>query len=281
MAPWMAGRRLLSWETEFMQTIVDYNELEEIELFRGLTRAQASQLEGLLHRKTLPAGTLFITVEQPGELVYVISSGAVKVFIDDADGAEVILAILAAGEVIGEMGLIDCFGRSANAVTLEETVIFWMDRASFRQCLSAAPVMRDNLLRLLCNRLRLANERIQSLALQDVEGRIARQLLAFAEVYGRTGDGGETLIPFRLTQSDLAGLIGATRVRVNQVIAAYKQRGYISVGPRYRITIHKQDALGRRARRSIQKLNGQAGVDDRKAKTRFFEAGVPDFTGAV
>jgi CRP/FNR family cyclic AMP-dependent transcriptional regulator len=255
-----------------MQTIAEYKEFEEIGLFRGLTRAQAFQLAELLHRKTLPAGTLFITAEQPGELVYVIRSGAVKVFLNDADGAEVILAILAAGEVIGEMSLIDRSGRSADAVTLEETTVYWMDRASFRQCLSAAPVIHDNLLRLLCNRLRMANERIQSLALMGVEGRVARQLLALAEVYGRTGAGGETIIPFRLTQGDLAGLIGATRVRVNQVMAAYKQRGYISVDQHYRIAIHNQDALSRRARRPIQNLNGQGGAEERKPKTQLIEA---------
>jgi CRP/FNR family cyclic AMP-dependent transcriptional regulator len=264
-----------------MPVTIAPDRLGEIALFRGLSLAQLTKLNELLHRKVFSTGTTFISAEQPGEVFYVIVSGAVKVFIEDVEGAEVILAILTTGEVIGEMSLVDASARCANAVAMEETTVLWMDRASFRECLRTMPAIHDNMLRLLCNRLRLANERIQSLALQDVEGRVARQLLAFADIYGKSMTNGDVRIPFRLTQSDLASLIGATRVRVNQVIAAYKQRGYLSVDPRYRITIHNQAALARRARRPIQPLNGKTGAEDRKAKTQLFEAGVPNFTGAV
>lgn len=230
-----------------MPVVANPNLLGEIALFRGLTHAELSQLSGLLHRRTLPTGATFITAEQPGEAVYVIAEGAVKVFIDDPNGNEVILAILTTGEIVGEMSLLDANSRSANVVTLEETTVYWIDRASFGEILRTMPEVHFNLSRLLCDRLRLANARIQSLALQDVEGRVARQLLVFAEIYGKENAGGTTLIPFRLTQSDLAGLIGATRVRVNQVISAYKQRGYISVDQQYHITISNRDALARRA----------------------------------
>jgi CRP/FNR family cyclic AMP-dependent transcriptional regulator len=107
---------------------------------------------------------------------------------------------------------------------------------------------------MLCNRLRVANEQIKALATQDVEGRVARQMLAFAQLYGRPTREGEVQIPLRLTQGDLAGLIGATRERVNQVIACYKQRRYISVDQNYRITIHKPEALSRRCGAPLQNL---------------------------
>lgn len=231
-----------------MPVVANPNLLGEIALFRGLTQIELSKLSGLLHRRTLPAGATFITAEQAGEAVYIIAEGAVKVFIDDPDGNEVILAILVGGEIVGEMSLLDTNSRSANVVTLEETTVYWIDRASFGEILRTMPEVHFNLSSLLCNRLRLANARIQSLALQDVEGRVARQLLAFAEIYGKESAGGKILIPFRLTQSDLAGLIGATRVRVNQVIASYKQRQYISVDQHYRITIHNRQSLSHRAR---------------------------------
>jgi len=247
--------------------------LGEIILFQGLTVAELTKLNDLLHRKTFPAGTTFINAEQPGEAVYVIVDGAVKVFTEDTEGTEVILAILPAGEVVGELSLLDRGGRSANATALEETTVFWMDRASFGECLRTMPEIHRNLFNLLCNRLRLANERIQSLSVQDVEGRVARQLLAFAEIYGRE-ENGAIVIPFRLTQGDLASLIGATRVRVNQVIATYKQRKYLSVDHNYRITIHNQDALSRRSRRPLLELNGEAGAGDSKTKPRLLEAGI-------
>lgn len=231
-----------------MPAVMDPTLLGEIALFHRLSRAELTRLNDLLRRKTFPAGTTFISVEQPGEVVYIVSEGAVKIYLDDADGAEVILAILTAGEIVGEMSLLDSASRSANAFTLEETAVFWMDRASFQECLRTMPDLQSNLTRLLCERLRQANARIQSLAVQDVEGRVARQLLAFAEIYGRETAEGDVVIPFRLTQSDLASLVGATRVRVNQVIAAYKQRRYISVDQNYRITVHNQEALSRRGR---------------------------------
>jgi CRP/FNR family cyclic AMP-dependent transcriptional regulator len=109
------------------------------------------------------------------------------------------------------------------------------------------PAIHDNLFCLLCKRLRLANEQIQSLVSQDVEGRVARQLLAFAQLYGQAVATGEVVIPFCLTQSDLASMVGATRERVNQVMTAYKQRQYISVDHHHRIAIHNQEALFKRA----------------------------------
>lgn len=226
--------------------------LNEIALFQGLPLTQLSRLNELLHRKTFAPGSIFITAEQPGEVIYIVISGTVKVFIEDAEGTEVILAILLAGEVVGEMSLLDQQCRSANAIALEETTVFWMDRANFRECLRTMPGIHTNLFKLLCKRLRLANARIQSLSVQDVEGRVARQLLAFADIYGKENAEGQIVLPFRLTQSDLASLIGATRVRVNQVIAAYKQRNYLSVDQHYRITLHNQDALANRAHRACQ-----------------------------
>ncbi len=231
-----------------MPAVNDLSMLDAVTLFRGLSSDQLSRLNDLLRPKTFPAGATFITADQPGDAVYVIGEGAVKVFVDDADGNEVILAILAPGEIVGEMSLLDSASRSANVVTLEETTVFWMNRAGFQRLLSETPIMQWNMTRLLCDRLRMANARVQSLALRDVEGRVAHQLLALAEIYGRANADGGILIPFRLTQGVLAGLTGATRVRVNQVVAAYKQRRYLSIDRNYHITIHNQDALGRSAR---------------------------------
>jgi CRP/FNR family transcriptional regulator, cyclic AMP receptor protein len=81
----------------------------------------------------------------------------------------------------------------------------------------------------------------------DVQGRVAAQLLALAQEYGEPSRNG-TLIPLPLTQSDLAALVGASRVRVNQAIAFFKKRRYLSVGTDHRITVHDTDALARRAR---------------------------------
>lgn len=233
-----------------MPVATDYLALEQLALFRHLTPEQLAQIKPLLHRKSFPAGATIITAEQPGEVIYLIESGAVKIHVEQVDGTDVILAILAAGDVLGEMSLMEATARSANAVTLEDSVLWWMDQAAFHRCLDTLPQLANNLLRLLSQRLRLANEQIQALATKDVESRVARQLLALVKSYGHQTENGDWHLPIRLTQSDLACLIGATRERVNQVMASYQQRRYLSSDKKHHLTLHNLPALMKRLQRS-------------------------------
>jgi CRP/FNR family transcriptional regulator, cyclic AMP receptor protein len=221
--------------------------LSEVALFRGLPAEQLYKIEARVRRRTFPAGANVITVEEPGETVYVVLEGSVKVYVTRPDGSEFILAILGAGEIVGEMSIADSLGRSANVITLEETIFLLLDRRSFRASVEELPTMALNLTNILSRRLRLANAHLRSVAARDVPGRVAAQLLALAREYGEPSRNG-TLIPLPLTQSDLAALVGASRVRVNQAIAFFKKRHYLSVGTDRRITIHDADALARRAR---------------------------------
>ena len=227
-----------------MPAVEDLNTLSEMLLFEGLSQAELKRVnEQLLHKKTFTTGTNIITVAQPGEVVYVLLEGSVKIYVDQIDGSEVILAFLGPGDTVGEMGLIGSSGRSASVLTLEETVCLAMDRGSFRVCLKSIPGLSFNLVQLLSRRLRLANEQVQALSTLDVRGRVARQLLAFAQRYGEAGSTAEVSIPLRLTQTDLASLVGASRERVNQVIVDFKDRKFISVDPGHHITVHDIQAL--------------------------------------
>ena len=225
----------------------DADVLAGVPLFRGLTHDRLSKLAALLNRRSFPAGVRVITAEDPGEDVYFVLEGSVKVHVDQPDGGEVVLAVLGPGEVVGEMNLADSLGRSANVTTLEKTRFLWLARAAFRASVEETPVMALNLADVLSRRLRLANTHLRYVAALDVHGRVAAQLLAFAQEYGQETPEG-LLIPLRLTQADLAGLVGASRVRVNQVLGFFKGRGYLSVGEDRRITVHDRAALARRAR---------------------------------
>lgn len=220
-----------------MAAIKDPRVLGELELFHGLSSEDLAYLNGLLRSSAIPAGTNFITVEQPGEVVYVILEGTVKIYVSREDGREVILAFLGRGDTVGEMSLIDSSGRSANVVTTEKSRLLWMDRITFQTCLRAMTPLANNLVRLLSNRLRFANEQIQALCTLDVAGRVARQILALADRYGSSEAGGKVTIPLRLTQSDLGEIVGASRERVNQVIVELKQRGTILVQKDHRIRV--------------------------------------------
>jgi CRP/FNR family cyclic AMP-dependent transcriptional regulator len=226
-----------------MATVPPPSELSALPLFRDLPPGDLTRLHAQLRATTFPAGTTIMTTEQPGEVVYVVLNGTLKVYVDQASGATVILAILGPGEVVGEMSMLDRPIRSATAVTMEESTLLWLDRTAFTACLRTMTPLALNLVTILSGRLRVANEQIQALAALDVYGRVARQLLAFAQVYGRRAGGGDVVIPLRLTQTDLADLVGASRVRVNQVLVAFRERRHISVDQQSRITIHQPEAL--------------------------------------
>lgn len=226
-----------------MAVVPDPAHLARISLFQNLTHPELTKLHGMLHIMTLAAGSGVMTVEQPGEVAYVILEGTVKIHIEQLDGTEVILAILGPGEILGEMSLVDALGRSASVATMEATTLLWLDRSTFWGCLREMPTMTYNLVGILSRRLRLANAHIQVLAALDVDGRIAHQLLAFAQTYGEPAVNDTVRIPLRLTQVDIAALVGASRVRVNQVLGTYRRLKYISVDAQHRITILDRAAL--------------------------------------
>lgn len=231
-----------------MTGILDPAILSEVSLFRDLHSEQLSNLAARLHQKTFPSGANVITAEEKGDSVYVILEGTAKVYITHTDGQEVILAILGPGEVVGEMSAADSLGRSASVLTLEDSTLLWMDRLTFLSSMEEMPAIARNLVGILSRRLRLADTNTRSLAALDVHGRVAAQLLAFAREYGEPLSDGGILIPLRLTQTDLGGLVGASRVRVNQVLGYYRKRGSISLNKDHRIVVRDEESLARRAR---------------------------------
>lgn len=217
------------------------NVLSDIKLFEGLISTQLDWVAKHSHRRVFAAGTNVMTIEQPGEAVYIILHGTVKIYIEQGE-RDAILSVLGAGDLLGEMSLIDSVGRSANVVTLENSLMLWMDKTSFNYILDNFPVVARNLVRILSARVRLSDQMIQSLATLDVNGRLARQLLAFSERYGRETPDGKKL-SIVLTQSDLAGLVGASRKRVNQTMVFFKEQGIVSTDPEGRFIIHKAEKL--------------------------------------
>lgn len=222
------------------------NWLSYIQLFEGLTPMQLDWVAQRAHRRIFEAGRNVMTIEQPGEAVYIILHGTVKIHIEQGE-RDVILAILGTGDLLGEMSLIDSVGRSASAVALESSLLLWMDKITFNYILDNFTPVARNLVRIMSSRVRLSDQLIQALATLDVNGRVARQLLAFAEKYGHEKDGA-TQIRIALTQGDIADLVGASRKRVNQAMVSFKEQGLIDTDSDGRIAIKDSEGLARYCR---------------------------------
>ena len=219
------------------------NLLADIDLFAGMSPTQLDWVARHAHRRVFEAGRNVMTIEQPGEAVYVILHGTVKIHVEQGD-RDVILSILGTGDLLGEMSLIDSIGRSASAVTLENSLLLWVDKDAFNYMLDNYPPVARNLVKILSARVRLSDQLIQALATLDVNGRVARQLLAFAEKYGLDKDGA-TQIRIVLTQSDIADLVGASRKRVNQTMVLFKEQGLIDTDAEGRIAIRDGNGLAK------------------------------------
>jgi CRP-like cAMP-binding protein len=218
-------------------------DLETIPLFHGLSPTEQHQLHELLGVRTVPAGTDILRAEDPGDVAYIVLDGTVKVQLDRPDGTAVILAILRAGEVVGELSLIDQLGRAASVLSMEPTRLAWLTYTDFWSCPRSMPVMAYNLAGILSRRLRRSNAHVAALATLDIAGRLADQLLALGEAYGEATPDGGCRIPFRLPQGDLAALVGGSRVRVNQILVGWKQNQFLTVDRQHVITLRKRDAL--------------------------------------
>lgn len=227
-----------------MQRPLTIETLSNLPLFADVATTDLAQILPAVHRKVFPAETIIITAEQPGEVAYLVLEGSLKIIGEDG-GKDVILAIRGAGEIIGEMSLLDGLGRSASVTTLEECTLLWVDRHDFWQKLWKVPQVPVNMTRILSKRLRLCTAQIQAMAALDANGRLARQLLAFAREYGEKTASGQH-IPIRLTQTELADMVGISRVRANQILVYWKKRKYIAVDDQHHITLLNQAALEQR-----------------------------------
>ncbi len=217
-------------------------------LFAGVGAEDMALLRPLLRRSTVPAGATILRADDSSDGVYLVVEGTLKVHRVQADGTDVILSILGPGQTAGEMGILGDSPRSADVEALERCVLLWMDAKDFSRCLDTVPRMGANLARIVAGRWRLVSARLESLASLDVPGRVARQILAFVEEYGHEQADGTVIIGIRLTQTDLADIIGASRVRVNQALVEFKRRGYLSVDDDHHIRVLDRDALNRRSR---------------------------------
>lgn len=219
--------------------------LVQLPLFQGLTPESLEDISRSLHSHSYPPGASVLTAAQPGEAVYVVVEGWLRIFLEQRDGSEVTFAFLGPGDTVGEMSLVDQGLRSANATTLTSALLLWMDRLFFQRCLKTQPLLTYNLARQLTSRLRHANEQVQALSRLGVTGRVAHQLLSLAARHGHAGQNGQLHLPLPLTQQDIADLVGSTRESVNRAMVTLRNERALDVDAQHHITLLDLESLRR------------------------------------
>ena len=155
--------------------------LATVPLFSGLDRIELQRFGELTREKFYPRGSVILFENDPGDSLFVVRQGRVKVVLIGEDGREVILGVLGVGEHFGELALIDDRPRSAHVIAMEDSHLLVLRREDFRRRVESSPAVAWSLLTELSRRLRRADEKIGGLVLLDVPGRIARLLLDLAE----------------------------------------------------------------------------------------------------
>jgi CRP-like cAMP-binding protein len=214
--------------------------LATIPLFSGLDREELARFAELMRERSYPKGSVILFQADPGDSLFVLRGGRVKVVLIGEDGREVILGVLEPGAHFGELALIDDQPRSAHVIAMEDAQLLILRREDFRRRVEANPSVAWGLLVELSRRLRRADEKIGGLVLLDVPGRIARLLLDLA------AEAGSATIGKPLTHQTIAQMIGASRETVSRAMKEFQDSGLIRV-ERRRIALADQSALERRA----------------------------------
>jgi CRP/FNR family cyclic AMP-dependent transcriptional regulator len=208
--------------------------LENVPLFSGLSSAALAEIEQHGMVKSYKKNAIVINQDDETYSLYVILSGSVKVYISGEDGREAVLNHQSAGDYFGDLALIDKQPRVASVMTTEDSSFMVISREDFLLCLSKNPEIAINLIKPMTSRMRMLAKNVSSLALLDVYGRVARVLLEQAEEQ----EGGE-LITEKLTQQEIADMVGASRAMVSRILKDLKVGGYISIDKK-RISIHQK-----------------------------------------
>lgn len=218
--------------------------LATVPLFRTLDPVERERFVDLVREKQYPKGSVILFEDDPGDALFLVRRGRVKVVLLGEDGREVILGLLGVGEHFGELSLIDDQPRSAHVIAMEDSTMLVLRRDDFRGRVEASPVVAWALLQELSRRLRRADEKIGTLVLLDVPGRIARLLLDTAE------ECGSDLLDKPLTHQTIAQVIGASRETVSRALREFQDSGWVATEGR-RLRLLNREALRVRAQQRV------------------------------
>lgn len=196
--------------------------LSGVDIFSELDAKELDEVASLAQLRTVAKDTVIFHAGDPADSVFVVARGKVKIVVTSSDGKEFILATLGAGQVFGEMALLDPAPRSASVITETVVELLVLQHEEFHRLLESSPGISRKLLTIMSRRIRKANSKMESLAYMDVAGRLARYLLDLARDHGqRLGNG--WVVVRRPTHSDIAHSIGTSRETVSRMINEFEE----------------------------------------------------------
>jgi CRP-like cAMP-binding protein len=219
--------------------VVDRDLIRGTELFAKLDEEALDLVAGAVVSRDLRRGDVIFTEGAPSEHLYVVEDGRIAMASRSDDGRESVFALMERGDLFGEMPLFDGLGRSAEARALEPSEVMEIPYAPVREVFERQPELLWGVVGLLSNRLRTMDAALADSVFLDVTGRTAKRLLEMG------GDQDEFVLP--VTQEELAGMVGASRERVNKAIASFVRLGWIDQSDR-RYVILDREQITRRAR---------------------------------
>lgn len=208
--------------------------IRRVPLFSMLTEAQAMMVADVVGKKRFKRRELIVEQGMRCDELFIMLNGRARVYVAGDEGGEITLSILRPGDYLGEMSLIDNQPHSANVQAEAVTDVLVLDRMAFARCLPDPDSMAYGVIRGLVRRLRAANQKITSLALMDVYGRVAKALLDLAS----EDDSGQLLIQERVSRQDIAKMVGASREMVSRVMKDLEAKSMIVKQEDGRLWIH-------------------------------------------
>jgi CRP-like cAMP-binding protein len=213
--------------------------LAATELFQAVSPDELTELARHAGTRRLVRGDILFNEGEEPDALYVVLRGRVAIANKSFDGRESVVALMEPGDLFGEMGMLDGRPRSAEGRALEPSEVLELQYEPVRELLARHPELLWGVVRMLADRLRGMDEALADSVFLDVTGRTAKRLLELAN------GASEFLLP--VTQEELAGMVGASRERVNKAIASFIRLGWLEQADR-RYRILQRDRLELRAR---------------------------------
>ena len=199
-------------------------------------------LQSLLRRRRYRRGEVVFHQGDPGDTLHIVRRGYLKVVVPSEAGGEGVLAVVGPGALFGEITLLDGAPRSATVVALEDVETATLGRAAFRDLLRRSPDVAESLLAAMAGTIRRLTAEVTDLMFLDLRARLVHKLLELAEGHGVRLPDGAVEIRVQLTQEELAGMIGATRPRVNTLLGFFEDQGVVGRSGRHLVLV-KPDRL--------------------------------------